>query len=96
MSDANEDTRAQRIARYKEERRKQYSLRYERLLVQNSVQLEQQSQQQKRTTTRNVANSSSVTAEGPRLNRASRFRAAATAGQDAIKEVWNVMFAASD
>lgn len=87
MSDANEETRAQRIARYKEERRKQYSIKYERLLAQNSLQLEQhqhQQQQQKRLAIRNV---NSGTVEGPRLNRASRFRAAATAGQDAIKEV---------
>lgn len=82
MSDANEEARAQRIARYKEERRKQNSIRYERRLVQNNLQLEPE---QKRVAVRD-ANSSPV-AEGPRLNRASRFRAAATAGQDAIKEV---------
>lgn len=88
MADVNEETRAQRIARYKEERRRQYSIRYERLLVQNNLQYEQQ--QQKRTVAKD-ANSSCATTEGPRLNRASRFRAAATAGQDAIKEVHNLM-----
>nr|XP_022920329.1 supervillin isoform X1 [Onthophagus taurus] len=72
MSD-NQESRAQRIARYKEERRRQLALQY-------GMPTEGAG------TTKKNNSTGSSSSDGPRTTRASRLRAAAVAGQESIKE----------